>query len=55
MKIDKELIENKWCTVVNEKKVEEAKIKSMSNERRAITEIFKEIKSEAKDVSNMEK
>lgn len=37
------------------KKVEDAKSKAMSNERRAITELFKEFKFEVTNGANMKK
>lgn len=37
------------------KRVEDAKNRAMSNERRAITELFKEFKFEVTDVSSMKK
>ena len=55
MSIYKEVIENILYTVEKEKRVEEAKSKAMSKERRAITELFKEIQFEVEDVSDMEK
>lgn len=44
------------CSESEEKKrVEDAKSRAMSNERRAITELFKEFKFEVTDVSSMKK
>lgn len=37
------------------KRVEDAKSRAMSNERRAITELFKEFKFEVTDVSSVKK
>lgn len=54
MRIHKEVIENTLYNV-EEKRVEEAKSKAMSKERRAITDLFKEIQFEVEDVSDMEK
>lgn len=55
MRIHKEVIENKLKNVEKEKKVEEAKSKAMSKERRAITELFKEIQFEVEYIHDMEK
>lgn len=60
MSIYKEMIENmddiNNCSEPEEKKrVEDAKSRAMSNERRAITELFKEFKFEVTDVSSMKK
>ena len=54
MSIYKEVREHVSYTVEEEKRVEEAKSKAMSKERRAITELFKEIQFEVEDVSDME-
>ena len=54
MSIYKEVREHVSYTVEEEKGVEEAKSKAMSKERRAITELFKEIQFEVEDVSDME-
>jgi len=44
------------CSESEEKKrVEDAKSRAMSNERRAITELFKEFKFKVTDVSSMKK
>lgn len=54
MRMDKELIENSLYNVEEEKRVEEAKSKAMSKERRLITELFKQIQFEVEDISDME-
>ena len=51
----KEVREHVSYTLEEEKRVEEAKSKAMSKERRAITELFKSIQFEVEDVSDMEK
>lgn len=60
MSIYKEMIENmddiNNCSEFEEKKkVEDAKSKAMSNERRAITELFKEFKFEVTNGFNVKK
>ncbi len=61
MNIYKEMIESmddiNNCSGFDEekKRVEDAKSRAMSNERRAITELFKEFKFEVTDVSSVKK
>lgn len=61
MSIYKEMIKNmdniNNCSRFDEekKKVEDAKSKAMSNERRAITELFKEFKFEVTNGANVKK
>lgn len=61
MSIYKEMIKNmddiNNCSGFDEekKRVEDAKSKAMSNERRAITELFKEFKFEVTNGSNVKK
>ena len=53
MNIYKGVIEDISYNVEEAKKVENAKSKAMSNERRLITELFKDIKFEVEDISHM--
>lgn len=60
MSIYKEMIENmdninNCSESEEEKRVEDAKSRAMSNERRAITELFKEFKFEVTYVSSVKK